>query len=136
MLRLQQRLLVSLTLTVPVVAMSMVPAWQFTNWQWLALTLASPVVVWGALPFHRAAWANLRHGATTMDTLVSVGTLAAYGWSLYALFIGTAGEIGMTHGFSWTAERDAGASQIYLEVAAGVTTFLFTEPVAYELNLT
>ena len=73
--RLRQRLLVSLVLTVPVVAMAMVPALQFTNWQWLSLTLAAPVVVWGALPFHRAAWANLRHGSSTMDTLISMGTL-------------------------------------------------------------
>ncbi len=104
----------------------MVPAAQFDAWQWLSLTLAAPVVVWGALPFHRAAWVNLRHGAATMDTLISVGVLAAFGWSLYALFWGTAGEIGMTHGFSWTAEPGAGDSQIYLEVAAGVTVFILT----------
>ena len=76
----------------PVVVLAMVPAWQFDYWQWLSLTLAAPVVVWGAWPFHRAAWANLRHGAATMDTLVSVGVLAAFGWSLYALFLGTAGS--------------------------------------------
>src|SRR5687768_13050940 len=76
-----QRLLVSTALSVPVVAMAMVPAWQFTYWQWASLALAAPVVVWGAWPFHRAAWTNLRHGATTMDTLVSVGVLAAFGWS-------------------------------------------------------
>ncbi len=102
----------------------MVPAWQFTSWQWLSLTLASPVVVWGAWPFHRAAWANLRHGTSTMDTLVSVGVLAAYGWSLYALFLGTAGEPGMTHAFSFHVERSDGAGNLYLEAAAGVTTFL------------
>ena len=89
---LRTRLLVCLTLTVPVIAMAMVPALQFISWQWASLTLAAPVVVWGALPFHRAAWSNLRHAAATMDTLVSVGTLAAFGWSLYALFLGTAGR--------------------------------------------
>ena len=102
----------------------MVPALQFDNWQWLSLTLAAPVVVWGAWPFHRAAWANLRHGAATMDTLVSVGTLAALGWSLCALFLGTAGKPGMTHPFELTVERSDGAGNIYLEVAAGVTTFI------------
>ena len=81
-------------LTVPVIAMAMIPALQFTNWQWLSLTLAAPVVVWGAWPFHRAAWTNLRHGTSTMDTLISLGTLAAFGWSLYALFFGTAGHAG------------------------------------------
>ena len=124
MRRLRQRLLVSLVLTVPVVAMAMVPAWQFTNWQWLSLTLAAPVVVWGALPFHRAAWTNLRHGSSTMDTLISMGTLAAFGWSLYALFFGTAGEPGMTHPFELTVQRSDGAGNIYLEAAAGVTTFI------------
>jgi Cu+-exporting ATPase len=119
-----QRLLVSAALSVPVVAMAMVPAWQFTYWQWASLALAAPVVVWGALPFHRAAWTNLRHGATTMDTLVSVGVLAAFGWSLWALFLGTAGEPGMTHPFQISIDRTDGAGNIYLEAAAGVTTFL------------
>ena len=109
----------------PVVLLAMVPALQFDA---LAVAVASPwprrSSTWGAWPFHRAAWVNLRHGAATMDTLISVGILAAFGWSLYALFLGTAGEIGMTHGFSWTAERGAGGSQIYLEVAAGVTVFI------------
>ncbi len=121
---LRQRLVVSAVLSVPVVAMAMVPALQFTNWQWLSLVLASPVVVWGALPFHRAAWTNLRHGSTTMDTLVSMGTLAAFGWSLYALFFGTAGTPGMTHPFELTVQRTDGAGNIYLEAAAGVTTFI------------
>ena len=102
----------------------MVPALQFTYWQWLSLTLAAPVVVWGAWPFHRAAWVNLRHGTTTMDTLISMGVLAAFGWSLYALFWGTAGTPGMTHPFELTVERTDGAGNIYLEAAAGVTTFL------------
>ncbi|WP_433577488.1 heavy metal translocating P-type ATPase [Nocardia brasiliensis] len=121
---LRTRLLVSLVLTVPVIAMAMIPALQFTNWQWLSLTLAAPVVVWGALPFHRAAWANVRHGTATMDTLVSMGTLAAFGWSLYALFWGTAGTAGMTHPFEFTISRMDGSGSIYLEAAAGVTTFI------------
>ena len=121
---LRQRLVVSAVLTVPVVLMAMVPAFQVEHWQWASLTLAAPVAVWGAWPFHRAAWANLRHGATTMDTLVSLGVLAAFGWSLVALFAGTAGDAGMTHPFSLTVERTDGLSTIYLEVAAGVTTFL------------
>ncbi|GGM33851.1 carbonate dehydratase [Micromonospora sonchi] len=121
---LRTRLWVSAVLTVPVIVLAMVPAWQFTNWQWLSLTLAAPVVVYGGLPFHRAALVNLRHGAATMDTLVSVGTLAAFGWSLWALFFGTAGMPGMTHPFSLDIGRSDGAGNIYLEVAAGVTTFI------------
>ncbi|MFE4000615.1 heavy metal translocating P-type ATPase [Nocardioides sp. YIM B13467] len=121
---LRRRLLISALLTVPVVLLAMVPALQFESWQWLSLTLAAPVVVWGAAPFHRAAWTNARHGAATMDTLVSIGTLAAFGWSLYALFLGTAGEPGMTHAFSFAIERTDGLGNIYLEAAAGVTTFI------------
>ncbi|MGB0101684.1 MAG: heavy metal translocating P-type ATPase [Nocardioides sp.] len=121
---LRQRLVISAVLTVPVIAMAMVPALQFEYWQWLSLTLAAPVVVWGAWPFHRAAWVNLRHGTSTMDTLVSLGTLAAFGWSIYALFWGTAGIPGMTHPFELTVERTDGAGNIYLEAAAGVTTFI------------
>ncbi|MBF6298407.1 copper-translocating P-type ATPase [Nocardia amamiensis] len=121
---LRTRLLVSLVLSVPVIAMAMIPALQFTNWQWLSLTLAAPVVVWGALPFHRAAWTNLRHATATMDTLISMGTLAALGWSLYALFWGTAGTPGMTHPFEFTISRMDGTGSIYLEAAAGVTTFI------------
>ncbi|MFC9395082.1 heavy metal translocating P-type ATPase [Streptomyces sp. NPDC057027] len=121
---LRQRLTVSALLAAPVVLLAMVPSLQFDNWQWLSLTLASPVVVWGGLPFHRAAWTNLRHGAATMDTLVSVGTLAAYGWSLWALFLGDAGMPGMRHGFDLTADRAHASSAIYLEVAAGVVTFI------------
>ena len=104
--------------------MATVPALQFDNWQWLSLTLAAPVVVWGALPFHRAALANLRHGAATMDTLISIGTLAAFGWSLYALFFGDAGMVGMKMPFDLTIDRGSGADEIYLEVAAAVTTFI------------
>ena len=121
---LRTRLWVSLVLTVPVVALAMVPAWQFTHWQWLSLTLAAPVVVYGGLPFHRAAWTNLRHGAATMDTLISIGTLAAFGWSLWALFLGTAGTPGMTHPFSLDIGRTDGTGNIYLEAAAGVTLFI------------
>ncbi|MFY1575768.1 heavy metal translocating P-type ATPase [Verrucosispora sp. WMMD703] len=118
------RLWVSVVLSVPVIALAMVPAWQFTYWQWLSLTLAAPVVVWGGLPFHRAALVNLRHGAATMDTLVSMGTLAALGWSVWALFLGDAGTPGLSHPFSFDVSRDGGAGHIYLEAAAGVTTFI------------
>ncbi|WP_210634026.1 heavy metal translocating P-type ATPase [Streptomyces sp. GESEQ-13] len=121
---LRTRLIVSALLALPVVLLAMVPPLQFDNWQWLSLTLAAPVVVWGAAPFHKAAWTNLRHGAATMDTLVSVGTLAAFGWSLWALFLGDAGEPGMRHPFELTVSRTDGASMIYLEVAAGVTVFI------------
>jgi Cu+-exporting ATPase len=121
---LRRRLLISALLSVPVVLMAMVPALQFDNWQWLSLTLAAPVVVWAGWPFHVAAWTNLRHGAATMDTLVSVGTLAAFGWSLYALFFGTAGVHGMRHAFEFTVSRTDGSGNIYLEAAAGVTTFI------------
>ncbi|HEX2215007.1 MAG TPA: heavy metal translocating P-type ATPase [Mycobacterium sp.] len=121
---LRQRLLICAALTIPVIAMAMVPALQFTNWQWLSFTLAAPVVVWGAWPFHRAAWTNLRHGTTTMDTLISMGTLAALGWSVYALFCGTAGTPGMTHPFELTLARTDGTGNVYFEVAAGVTTFI------------
>jgi Cu+-exporting ATPase len=123
-LPLRQRLIGAVVLSVPVIALSMIPALQFTYWQWIALTLAAPVVVWAAWPFHRAAWQNLRHGAATMDTLISMGTLAAFTWSLYALLFGTAGTPGMKHPFELTIERMSGSANIYLEVAAGVTTFI------------
>ncbi|MFD5598508.1 heavy metal translocating P-type ATPase [Leucobacter sp. NPDC058333] len=121
---LRQRLIGSIVLSVPVILLAMIPALQFTYWQWASLALASPVIVWAAWPFHRAAWKNLRHGAATMDTLVSVGTSAAYLWSLYALFFGMAGTPGMTHPFELTITPSDGAGNIYLEVAAGVTMFL------------
>ncbi len=121
---LRQRLIGSIVLSVPVILLAMIPALQFTYWQWASLALAAPVVVWGAWPFHRAAWINLRHGAATMDTLISLGTSAAFVWSLYALFLGTAGHPGMTHGFSFAVTRSDGAGNIYLEVAAGVTMFV------------
>ncbi|TFB67549.1 cation-translocating P-type ATPase [Cryobacterium sp. Hz9] len=121
---LRQRLLLSAALTLPVAALSMIPVLQFENWQWLALTLAAPVATWGAWPFHRAAWVNARHGAATMDTLVSVGVLAALGWSLYALFFGMAGMAGMTMSFTFSATPGSGADEIYLEVASAVTVFI------------
>ncbi len=124
MAALRQRLLISAALTIPVVLLSMVPALQFTYWQWATLTLASPVVVWGAWPFHRAAVVNARHGAATMDTLISVGVTAAYLWSLWALFLGGAGMTGMTMTGSLLAPADDGMPHIYLETAAAVTTFL------------
>ncbi|WP_203566514.1 heavy metal translocating P-type ATPase [Aestuariimicrobium ganziense] len=121
---LRRKLLIVVALTVPVIAMAMVPALQFTHWQWLSLVLAAPVVVWGGYQFHRAAWTNLRHGNATMDTLVSLGTLAALGWSLVALFFGHAGMPGLKHPFELTVQRGHGLSNIYLEAAAGVTMFI------------
>ncbi|MFJ3301165.1 heavy metal translocating P-type ATPase, partial [Streptomyces bacillaris] len=121
---LRQRLITSLVLSVPVIAMAMIPPLQFDNWQWLSLTLAAPVVVYAGWPFHRAAWTNLKHGAATMDTLISVGTSAAFLWSVWALFFGTAGMTGMTHPFELTIARTDGAGNIYLEAAAGVTAFI------------
>jgi P-type Cu+ transporter len=121
---LRRRLVLSAALSLPVLLLSMVPALQFDHWQWLALQLATPVVLWGAWPFHRAAWQNLRHGAATMDTLVSVGTLAAWLWSLYALFLGEAGMPGMRMSLDLVPARGEGADHIYLEVAAVVTTFI------------
>ncbi|MFE3183316.1 heavy metal translocating P-type ATPase [Streptomyces violascens] len=124
LLPLRQRLLTAVVLAVPVIAMSMVPALQFEYWQWLSLTLAAPVVTYAAWPFHRAAWTNARHGAATMDTLISLGTSAAFLWSVWALFFGTAGMPGMTHPFELTIGRSDGAGNIYLEAAAGVTAFI------------
>ncbi|WP_129663691.1 heavy metal translocating P-type ATPase [Phytoactinopolyspora endophytica] len=121
---LRSRVIISAILSAPVIALAMFSALQFDYWQWLSLTLAAPVVVWAGLPFHRAAWTNLKHGAATMDTLISMGTTAAMLWSLYALFFGTAGEPGMTHPFELTIARMDGSSNIYLEVATGVITFI------------
>jgi P-type Cu+ transporter len=123
---LRRRLLVSLALTLPVVVLAMVPPAQFDYWQWASLTLAAPVTLWGAWPFHRAAWANARRGVATMDTLISVGVLAAFGWSVYALFLAGAGETGMTMGFHLVPTRGAGTDEIYLEVAAAVTVFILS----------
>ncbi|GIH14406.1 carbonate dehydratase [Rugosimonospora africana] len=121
---LRTRLLVSVALAVPVIVLAMVSPLQFRDWQWLSAMLAAPVVVYGGWPFHRAAWTNLRHGAATMDTLISVGTLAAFAWSMVALFFGTAGRPGMREPFSFTVDGMSGLSSIYLEVAAGVTVFI------------
>jgi P-type Cu+ transporter len=121
---LRRRLIVSALLAVPVLLMAMVPALQFDNFQWLSLQLATPVVLWGAWPFHRAAWANLRHATATMDTLISVGTLAAWLWSLYALFLGEAGANDMRMPFDVVPSSGGGANDIYLETAAIVTTFI------------
>jgi len=121
---LRNRLVVAFVLATPVILMAMIPAWEFRYWQWVSLILATPVIVWAGRPFHAAAWANLKHGAATMDTLVSVGTLSAFLWSVYALFLGTAGEPGTRHTFELTAARSDGAANIYFEVAAGVTLFV------------
>ncbi|MGN6694502.1 MAG: heavy metal translocating P-type ATPase [Aquihabitans sp.] len=121
---LRRRVLISTVLTVPVLVMAMVPAAQFDHWQWISLALASPVVIWGGWPFHRAAWTNLRHGAATMDTLISVGTLAAYGWSLYALLFTPAGDDGMTMAFDLVPRQGGGAHEIYLETAAVVIVLI------------
>ena len=118
-----RRLRISAALALPVVALSMVPAWQFDRWQWVALLLATPVVLWGGWPFHRATWVNLRHGAVTMDTLVSVGVGAAWLWSLWALVLGDAGATGLTMRFS-LLPSDSGHDEIYLEVAAAVTVVI------------
>ena len=120
---LRQRVIISAILTIPVVLMAMVPALQFDYWQWISLVLATPVVMWGAWPFHRATWANLRHGSVTMDTLVSLGVVAAYAWSLYALFFGGAGMVGMTMDFAWLPSG-SGQVEIYFEVASAVTVFI------------
>ena len=121
---LRRRMLVAAGLALPIFLLSMIPALQFDNWQWLSLQLATPVVLWAGWPFHVAAWQNLRRGEATMDTLISVGTLAAWGWSLYALFLGEAGQAGMTMPFELLPERGAGSDEIYLEVAAVVTAFI------------
>ncbi|MDO9175573.1 MAG: cation transporter, partial [Actinomycetota bacterium] len=120
---LRRRLRISLSLMLPVLVLAMVEPLQFDNWQWLSLALASPVVIWGALPFHKAAWTNFKHATATMDTLVSVGVIAAYLWSLYALFLGDAGMPDMRMKLSLSA---SGSDEIYLEVAAAVTVFVLT----------
>ena len=122
-LALRNRLLISAVLSLPVLLISMIPALQFDYWQWFSLQLATPVVLWGAWPFHRATWANLRHATATMDTLITVGTLSAWLWSLYALFLGDAGITGMTMPFDIVPRADPNEDRIYLEVASVVTTF-------------
>ncbi|WP_432560357.1 heavy metal translocating P-type ATPase [Granulicoccus sp. GXG6511] len=124
--QLRRDLIMSAVLTVPVVAISMVPAFQFPGWQWLVMILTTPVVLFGGLRFHRSALVNLRHGATTMDTLISMGSLAAYLWSVFAMFFGHAGTIGMKHEFSFTLARSDGLGNIYFEAAAAIITFILT----------
>jgi Cu+-exporting ATPase len=121
---LRRKVIVSAVLSTPVMLMAMVPALQVTSWQWLSLTLAAPVLVWAGAGFHRAAWTNLRHGAATMDTLISMGTIAAFVWSLYALFLGDAGGPGMTHPFELTVSRGDGMANVYFEVTTAVITFI------------
>ncbi|HYP72891.1 MAG TPA: HAD-IC family P-type ATPase, partial [Microbacterium sp.] len=121
---LRTRLIVSAALAAPVVALGMVPAWQFPGWQWVSFVLATPVVLWGGWPFHRATFANARHGAMTMDTLITLGTGAAYLWSVWALVFGTAGRIGMTHGSALFGPVHDPSALVYFEVAAAVTVFL------------
>jgi P-type Cu+ transporter len=120
---LKHRLTVSALLTIPIVLLSMVPAWQFTNWQWAVLTMTTPVFFWGGAPFHKATWLNLRQGSFTMDTLITLGTSAAYLWSLWALFLGNAGHPGMTMQMH-LLPADTTMDEIYLETTAVVITFL------------
>jgi Cu+-exporting ATPase len=122
--QLRRRLIITAALSLPVIVIAMVPAWQFPWWQWISLALAGVVVIWGAWPFHRATLLNLQHGNATMDTLISVGTLAAFGWSAYALLFGVAGEIGFTHPFEFRLVRHAPTANLYLEAAVGITTFI------------
>ncbi len=121
---LKRRVIISAALSVPVILMAMIPVIQFPGWQWVSLALATPVITWAAWPFHRSAAVNLRHGAATMDTLVSMGTTAAYLWSIYALLFGGAGEIGMKHPFEFTLRHGHGPAAIYFEAAVGIITFI------------
>ncbi len=121
---LRRRLVVAVVLGVPVVALSMVPAFQFPAWQWVCLVLATPVVWWAGWPFHRSAFVNARHGATTMDTLISVGTGTAYLWSLYALLFGSAGHIGLRHGFDLRLMRGDPTANVYFEASVAIVTLL------------
>ena len=121
---LRRRLIICALLAAPVITLAMIPPLQFPYWQWVSLALTVPVVLWGAYPFHHAAFVNARRATTTMDTLISLGTLAAFIWSLYALFLGDAGRIGMTHDFQLLASPGEAASNIYLEVCSGVTLFI------------
>lgn len=120
----KRRLVVSAALAIPVIVLAMIPPLQFPGWQWVSLVLATPVVVWAAYPFHKSALVNLRHGASTMDTLISLGTSAAYLWSVFALIVGEAGRIGMTHEWSFALERDHHLSSVYFEAAVGIITFI------------
>lgn len=121
---LKRRLVVAIALATPVILLAMIPPLQFDYWQWISFALATPVILWAGWPFHKATWVNLKHGAATMDTLITVGTSAAYLWSLYALFFGHAGEPGMRHGWSILNHAGDPMGDIYFEVAAGVVTFV------------
>jgi len=118
------RLVVSAAVSGPLMVVSMIPALQFIGWQWVVTVLALPIATWGAWPFHKAAALNLRRGVVTMDTLISLGITAATGWSLYALFFGGAGELGMTMTLTLIGAHDQAGAEIYLEVAAALTTFM------------
>jgi P-type Cu+ transporter len=122
--QLRRRLVITAALSLPVILIAMVPAWQFPWWQWISFAFTCVVVIWGAWPFHRATLLNLQHGNATMDTLISLGTLAAFGWSAYALLFGVAGEIGFTHPFEFRLARHAPTANLYLEAAVGITTFI------------
>lgn len=124
LISLRNRVIISALLSTPVIVLSMMPAFQFDNWQWLCLTLSAPVIIWGGYPFHISAWKNIKHGAATMDTLISLGTLSAFIWSMYALFFGSAGESGMKHSFDFSLAYSPGSDNIYLEVGVGVITFI------------
>ncbi|WP_298075884.1 cation-translocating P-type ATPase [uncultured Corynebacterium sp.] len=121
---LKRRLVVAIALATPVILLAMIPPLQFDYWQWISFALATPVILWAGWPFHKATWVNLKHGAATMDTLITVGTSAAYLWSLYALFFGHAGDPGMRHGWSILNHAGDPMGDIYFEVAAGVVTFV------------
>ena len=130
-----ERLVIAIVLTVPVIVLAMVPAWQFTYWQWISLLLTTPVVFWCGLPFHRATFLNLRHGTLTMDTLITMGTFAAYGWSVYALFFGAAGDPHMHHTMELFAWQTDPTHNIYLEAAAGVVETNFGIDVPYVIRI-
>lgn len=121
---LKRRLVVAIALATPVILLAMIPPLQFDYWQWISFALATPVILWAGWPFHKATWVNLKHGAATMDTLITVGTSSAYLWSLYALFFGHAGDPGMRHGWSILNHAGDPMGDIYFEVAAGVVTFV------------
>jgi P-type Cu+ transporter len=121
---LRRRLIFAAIASLALLALGMIPALQFDNWQWISMQLATPVLVWAAWPFHKAAWANLRHGSATMDTLISIGTIAAWTWSVISMLFLGAGDPGMRHGFSLLPERDGPAGDVYFEVVGVVVTFL------------
>ena len=121
---LRRRLVFAAVATVPLLALGMIPPLQFDSWQWISLQLATPVLVWAALPFHRAAWTNLRHGTATMDTLISIGTIAAWTWWVISLLFLGAGDPGMRHALSFVPERGGPTGDVYFEAVGVVVTFL------------